>query len=169
MIQQMLEIWSVVPLPFLNPAWTSGSSRFMYCWSLAWRILSVTLLACEMRNGKWKLKTLVTRLCWTLRDLMDYSPPGCSIHGILQARILEWVAMSFSRRSSQPRDRTQVFWLAGEFFTTEPPGKSTPVVVLTPMWHASHSIIMLEESSLNPCPCPHLETTPCYPMSPHVF
>ena len=36
------------PLPFLNPAWTSGSSPFMYFWSLAWRILSITLLACEM-------------------------------------------------------------------------------------------------------------------------
>ena len=48
MIQQMLGIWSLVPLPFLKPAWTSGSSRFTYCWSLAWRILSITLLACEM-------------------------------------------------------------------------------------------------------------------------
>ena len=48
MIQQMLAIWSLVPLPYLNLAWTSGSSRFMYCWSLAWRILSITLLACEM-------------------------------------------------------------------------------------------------------------------------
>ena len=48
MIQQMLVIWSLVPLPFLNPAWTSGSSQFMYCWSLAWRILSISLLACEM-------------------------------------------------------------------------------------------------------------------------
>ena len=48
MIQRMLEIWSLVPLPFLNPAWTSGSSWFMYYWSLAWRILSITLLACEM-------------------------------------------------------------------------------------------------------------------------
>ena len=38
MIQQMLEIWSLVPLPFLNPAWTSGNSQFMYCWSLPWRI-----------------------------------------------------------------------------------------------------------------------------------
>ena len=44
----MLAIWSLVPLPFLQPAWTSGSSRFTYCWSLAWRILSITLLACEM-------------------------------------------------------------------------------------------------------------------------
>ena len=48
MIQRMLAIWSLVPLPFLKPDWTSGRSRFMYCWSLAWRILSITLLACEM-------------------------------------------------------------------------------------------------------------------------
>ena len=46
MIQWALAIWSLVPLPFLNPAWTSGNSWFMYCWSLAWRILSITLLAC---------------------------------------------------------------------------------------------------------------------------
>ena len=46
MIQQMLAIWSLVPLPFLKPAWTSGSSQFMCCWSLAWRILNITLLGC---------------------------------------------------------------------------------------------------------------------------
>ena len=46
--QRRLAIWSLVPLPFLNPAWTSGSSQFMYCWSPAWRILSITLLACKM-------------------------------------------------------------------------------------------------------------------------
>ena len=51
MIQQMLAIWSLVPLPFLNPAWTSGSSWFTYCWSLAWRILSITLLVCEMSEN----------------------------------------------------------------------------------------------------------------------
>ena len=44
----MLAIWSLVPLSFLKPAWISGSSWFMYCWSLAWRILSITLLECEM-------------------------------------------------------------------------------------------------------------------------
>ena len=48
MIQQMLAIWSLVPLPFLKPAWISGSSWFAYCWHVAWRILSITLLACEM-------------------------------------------------------------------------------------------------------------------------
>ena len=41
MIHWMLTIWYLVPLPFLNPAWTSGSSWFMYCWSLAWKILSI--------------------------------------------------------------------------------------------------------------------------------
>ena len=47
--QWRLAIWSLFPLPFLNPAWTSGSSQFMYHWNLAWRIWSITLLACEMR------------------------------------------------------------------------------------------------------------------------
>ena len=50
---------------------------------------------------------------------MDCGPPGSSVHGILQARILEWVGMPFSRGSSRPRDQTQVFWLAGRFFTTK--------------------------------------------------
>ena len=48
MIQWILAIWSLVPLPFINPAWTSGSYQFTSCWNLAWRILSITLLACEM-------------------------------------------------------------------------------------------------------------------------
>ena len=48
MIPRMLAIWSLVPLPFLKPVWTSGSSWFPYCWSLAWRILSITLPECEM-------------------------------------------------------------------------------------------------------------------------
>ena len=48
MIQRMLAIWALLPLPFLNPVWTSGRPWFTYYWSLAWRILSITLLACEM-------------------------------------------------------------------------------------------------------------------------
>ena len=43
-----LAIWSLFPLLFINPAWTTGSSWSTYCWSLAWRVLSTTLLACEM-------------------------------------------------------------------------------------------------------------------------
>ena len=54
---------------------------------------------------------------------MDCSPPGSSVHGILQARILEWLAIPFSRRSFQPRGRTQVSCIVGGFSTAKPPGK----------------------------------------------
>ena len=52
-----------------------------------------------------------------LCDPMDCSLPGSSLHGILQARVLEWVAISFSRGSSRPRDQTQVSHIAGRRFT----------------------------------------------------
>ena len=68
----------------------------------------------------------VAQLCLSLCDPTDCSLPGSSIHGISQARMLEWVAVSFPRGSSQPRDQTCVSWvsaLAGGFFTTEPLGK----------------------------------------------
>ena len=52
------------------------------------------------------------QLCPNLCDPMDYSLPGSSVHGILQARIPEWVAMPSSRGSSQPRDGTQVFYVS---------------------------------------------------------
>ena len=58
----------------------------------------------------------VAQLCPTLYDPVDYSPPGSTVHGILQAGILEWVAISFSRGSSRPRDRTQVSRIAGRLF-----------------------------------------------------
>ena len=63
--------------------------------------------------------------CLTLCGSMNCSPPGSYVPGILQARILEWVAISFSRGSSWPSDQTQVVSppLSGRFFSTEPPGK----------------------------------------------
>ena len=60
----------------------------------------------------------VAQSCLTLCDPMYCSPPGFSVHGILQARILEWVAMPSSWVSSQPRDQTQVSHIAGGFFTS---------------------------------------------------
>ena len=61
--------------------------------------------------------------CDWLCNPMDYSPPGSSVHRISQARILEWVAICFSRGSSWPRGWTCVSSIAGRFFTTESPGK----------------------------------------------
>ena len=66
---------------------------------------------------------LVAESCLTLCDPMDCNLPGSSVHGILQAGILEWVATSFSRGSSPPRDRTRVSRIPGRHFTSEPPGK----------------------------------------------
>ena len=62
-------------------------------------------------------KVLDAQLCLTLCDPMDCSPPGSSFHDILQARILEWVAIPFSRGSSQPRDWTQISYIVSRFFT----------------------------------------------------
>ena len=64
---------------------------------------------------KWKWKWSRSVVSNSLR-LVDCSPPRSSVHGILQARILGWVAISFSRGSSQPRDRTQASHIAGRCF-----------------------------------------------------
>ena len=71
----------------------------------------------KFESKRWRVKVLVTQLCPTLCDPMDCRPLGSSVHGILQARILEWVAITFSRGSSQLRNRTWVSCIAGRFFT----------------------------------------------------
>ena len=75
------------------------------------------------------LKVLVTQSCRTLCDPVHCSPPGSPVHGILQARILEWVAIPFSRGSSRPKDWTLVSHIAGRFFE---PG--IVVSVWNPFW-----------------------------------
>ena len=67
---------------------------------------------------KWSLELVrVAQSCLTLCNPMDCSLPGSSVHGILQARVLQWVAMPFSRGFSRPRDWTHVCCIAGRFFT----------------------------------------------------
>ena len=78
---------------------------------LSHKCCNVCVCACEC------VCVLVTHLCLTLCDPMDCSPPRSSVHGILQTRILEWVAMPPSRASSQSRDWSQVSHIAGRFFT----------------------------------------------------
>ena len=60
---------------------------------------------------------VITQSCLTLCYLLGCNLPGSSVHGILQARILEWVAIPFSRESSWPKDWTQVSHIEGQFFT----------------------------------------------------
>ena len=83
----------------------------LYCWQ-----------ECKLVQSLWRtvrrfLRVLVAKVCLTLCNPMDYSPPGSSVHEIFQARILEYVAICFSRGSSQPRDQTLFSCTAGRFFT----------------------------------------------------
>ena len=79
----------------------------------------------------------VSQLCPPLCDPMDCGPPGSSVHWILQARILEWVVISFSRGSSQPKDQTQVSRTAGRLFTVWATGDSLTlyacIILTTPV------------------------------------
>ena len=92
----------LLTLYFLEPFWFTGIFRRRY------RYFLYSPHTC--------LKVLVTQLCPTLCDPMDYSLPGLSVSGILQARILEWVAIPFSKGPSRPRGRTWVSCAAVRFF-----------------------------------------------------
>ena len=92
---------------------------------------------------KVKSESEVTQSCPTLWDPMGCSLSGSSIHGILQARVLEWIAISFSRRSSRPRNRTWVFCIAGRRFTIWATRKANWLIILSFM----HSIIKVKYHS----------------------
>ena len=92
-------------------------------------------LVCNIPNTK---ENEVAQSGLTVCDPMDCTPPGSSIHGIFQARILEWVAISFSRRSSQPRNWTRVSHIVSRHFTIwatrkVPNTKSTPLLATSTM------------------------------------
>ena len=83
-----------------------------------WRVRRGRRDRCQSQaSERVKAEMLVAQSCPALFNPMDCSPPGSSVHGTLQARILEWVAIPFCRGSSQPRDQTQVSCIAGGFFT----------------------------------------------------
>ena len=88
--------------------WLIWSDAFKFDVIFIWKVLST------FEVKKW---SEVAQLCPTLWDPMDCSLPSSSVHGIFQARVLEWVAISFSRESSRPRGRTQVSRIVGRRFT----------------------------------------------------
>ena len=95
----------------------------------------------------------VTQSWLTLCDPMDYHLPGSSVHGISQARILEWVAIPFSRGSSQPRDGTQVSCIAGGFLTIW--ATREPLRFLPQEWGRQTKGILLGSSYLSRNPSHH--------------
>ena len=105
MIQRMLAIWSLVPQSFLKPTWTSGSSWFTYYWSLAWRNLSITLLACELTQLCGSLSILWHCLSLELEWKLTFSSPVATAEG-LPAGILSvplFTASSFRIWNSSTR------------------------------------------------------------------
>ena len=138
---KMLAIWSLVPLAFLKPAWISGSSRFKYCWSLAWRILSITLLSCVMRvwaffgiaflwdwNENWPFPTCghcwVFHICWHIECSSTLTASSFRIWNssteILSPPLALFVVMlpkthltSHSKMSGSSESLTAPLWLSG--------------------------------------------------------
>ena len=123
------EICFQVPSGVSGP-WTAYSTAFQSLFT-SWNLKTSELCPCVYYLFCWNLPLLLhfsasclcmcvcvksLQLCPILCDPMDYSTSGSSVHGILQARILEWVAISFSRGSSRPRDRTQVSHTVGRCF-----------------------------------------------------
>ena len=124
--------------------WVSTGERFGQItwplWALVFLFLNKILVKSEIFSECEEVKwSEVAQSCLTLCDPMDCSSTGSSVHRILQARILEWVAISFSRGSSQPRDRTQGCCIAGRCFnlwaTREPllKKKVTSNLIITPV------------------------------------
>ena len=123
------------------------------------------------------LCVLVTLSCPILCDPKDCSSPGFSVHGILQARILEWIAIPSSRGISQPRDRTLVSCIAGRFFTIWATGKSYICIMLFKSFSVSTSIenfssVQFSHSVVSDFVRPHgLKHTrpPCPSPTPGVY
>ena len=105
---------------------------------------------------------LVTQLCPTLETPWTVACPGSSVHGILQAIILEWVAIPFSRGSSQPRDWTEVSCVAGRFFTIWAT-REAPIIYRLIL----HILVKVAQS----CPilCNLMDCSPSAPMSIEFF
>ena len=121
------EYWSGLPFP---PA---GNLPLLGIKPMSPALQAVSLPLCHHGSLYVPLLPLLSpQSCPTLCNPIDCSPPGSSVHGILQARILEWVAMPSSKGSSQPRGRTWVSCIAGRCFTTEPPRKPPYVYLFLP-------------------------------------
>ena len=103
LIKSRFREWHILKIHLSSLFWQCHLKKKLFIWLHQVLVLAHVILSCciwDLVPWKWKVK--VTQLCLTLCNPMDYT-----VHRILQARILEWVAIPFSRGSSQPRDQTQ--------------------------------------------------------------
>ena len=117
--QSRAHICSQGKLGNVVPSWAATSQLEQYLMARKyWFWWTASYLCHTCKGYKPHINiVLLAQLCPTLCDPKDCSPPGSSVHEILQARILEWVAIPFPRGSSQLSDHTQVSCFAGRFFT----------------------------------------------------
>ena len=106
-------------LEWVDITFSRGSSwpRDQTCMSCFGRQIPCHWATGEIDKAIERKESEVAQSCLTLCEPMDCSLPGSSVHGIFQARVREWVAISFSRGSSQPRDQTRISRTAGRRFT----------------------------------------------------
>ena len=123
---------TTIPLCFMNSALLDSTRYYHTVFVFLW-LISFSVIPSESESE-------VAQSCPTLCDPMYCSLPGFSLHGILQARVLEWVAISFSRGSSQPRYRTQVSRIPGRCYTLSHQG--SPVI-------SSRSIYVVKNGSIS--------------------
>ena len=123
----------------------------VYCW--------YTYIKVTAKRMK-KKESVVTQSCSTLCDPVDCSPPGSSVHGILQIRIVEWVAMLFSRGYSWPSDWTQVSCITGRSLPSEPRDSQShyysglkEAYLMHFLWKVQHNLLACRNSKQ------HLSTT----------
>ena len=110
---EMLASSIVISHLMFNPAQCTKKFRGKH-----WKTITIGLCVQQMEKACYFcVQLVISMLCPTLCDPMDYSPPGSSVHGIFQARRLEWVAIPFSRGSFRPGDQIQFSCSAGGFFT----------------------------------------------------
>ena len=95
----------------------NDSTELLCIPSYSWTLTSSSTTATKMTSLKPSESVSCSVVSDSVRPHMVYNLPGSSVHGILQARILEWVAIPFSRGSSQLRNQTQVSSIAGRLFT----------------------------------------------------
>ena len=108
-----LSVFSCASFPSVYLLLKDVSSGILLINQVAW-LFTIELYELLIYFGCWLSRSVVSDTC----NPMDCSLPGSSVHGIFQARILEWGAISFFRGTSQPRDWTQVSYIAGGFFTS---------------------------------------------------
>ena len=107
-LQSLIIVNKTTFLELKNSSGRAESNRTKRCCNFRGQQVLQQKFITEMTKNNIRCCYLVTKLCPTLCDPTDHSPPDSSVHGISQARILEWLVIFFSRGSSQPRDRTNI-------------------------------------------------------------